>query len=69
MFVKAIILIVMLIILIALGSSLVFLVRDEGKTKRTVKALTWRIALSFVLFIFLLLAFSLGWIKPHMLTH
>jgi Protein of unknown function (DUF2909) len=68
MFVKAIILIVMLIILIALGSSLVFLIRDEGKTKRTVKALTWRIALSFLLFIFLLIAFSLGWIKPHMIT-
>jgi hypothetical protein len=66
MFIKAIIIIVMLVILIALGSSLVFLVRDEGKTNRTVKALTWRIALSLVLFIFLLLAFGLGWIKPHM---
>lgn len=65
MFTKAIILIVMLIILIALGSSLVFLVRDEGKTKRTVKALTWRIALSLLLFLFLFLAFSMGWIKPH----
>ncbi|KTD13297.1 twin transmembrane helix small protein [Legionella jamestowniensis] len=65
MFTKAIILIVMLIILIALGSSLVFLVRDEGKTKRTVKALTWRIGLSLMLFLFLFLAFSMGWIQPH----
>ncbi|WP_347252058.1 twin transmembrane helix small protein [Legionella sp.] len=65
MFAKAIIFVVMLIILLALGSGLVFLVRDEGKTKRTVKALTWRIALSLTLFLFLFLAFLMGWIKPH----
>ncbi|CEK11443.1 twin transmembrane helix small protein [Legionella hackeliae] len=67
MFTKAIILIVMLIILGALGSSLIFLVKDEGKTKRTVKALTWRIGLSLILFLFLFLAFSMGWIQPHSL--
>jgi hypothetical protein len=65
MFIKAIIIVVMLVILVALGSSLIFLVRDEGKTTRTVKALTWRIGLSLVLFLFLFLAFSMGWIKPH----
>ncbi len=55
----------MLIILIALGSSLFYLVRDEGKTTRTVKALTWRIGISLVLFLFLFLAFAMGWIHPH----
>jgi hypothetical protein len=65
MFIKIFIIIVMLVILISLGSSLVFLVRDEGKTNRTVKALTWRIALSLGLFLFLFLAFSLNWIDPH----
>ena len=65
MLVKAIIILVMLIILFCLGSGMVFLVRDEGKTKRTVKALTWRIGLSIILFLFLFLAFSMGWIKPH----
>ena len=65
MLVKTIIILVMLIILFALGSGMVFLVRDEGKTKRTVKALTWRIGLSLVLFLFLFLAFLMGWIKPH----
>lgn len=65
MFIKSIIIVVMLVILFALGSGMVFLVRDEGKTKRTVKALTWRIALSLILFLFLFLAFSMGWIKPH----
>ena len=42
-----------------------FVVRDEGKSQRTVKALTWRIALSLGLFLFLLIAFALGWISPH----
>lgn len=56
---------VMLVILSALGSSLLFLIRDEGKSNRTVKALTWRIGLSLGLFIFLFIAFSMGWIQPH----
>lgn len=65
MFTKIIILVVMLVILIALGSGLLFLVKDEGKTKRTVKALTFRIVLSITLFLFLLFAFSIGWLNPH----
>ncbi len=65
MFTKIFILVIMLIILVTLFSGLVFLVRDDGKTKRTVKALTWRIALSLTLFIFLLVAFAAHWINPH----
>lgn len=65
MFTKILIILVMLIILFTLGSGLFYLVRDAGTTKRTVKALTWRIALSLVLFLFLLLAFSFGWLQPH----
>ncbi|OGV52245.1 MAG: hypothetical protein A3F46_02590 [Legionellales bacterium RIFCSPHIGHO2_12_FULL_42_9] len=65
MLAKLIVVITLLIILFALGSSLFFLVKDEGKRNRTVKALTWRIGLSLTLFVFLFIAFSLGWIKPH----
>ncbi|KTC68152.1 hypothetical protein Lbir_2754 [Legionella birminghamensis] len=65
MFTKAIILIVMLVILFALGSGLIFLIKDKGSSNRTVKALSWRIGLSLLLFLFLLLAFSMGWIQPH----
>jgi hypothetical protein len=65
MLAKYIIVFVMFIILFALGSGLVFLVRDKGKTNRTVKALTWRIGLSLSLFLFLFLAFCLGLIQPH----
>lgn len=65
MLAKTIILIAMLFILISLASGLIYLVRDEGKTKRSVKALSWRIGLSLGLFLFLLLAFSFDWISPH----
>ena len=65
MFTRIIIYIAMLFILLSLMSGLIFLVRDEGKTKRTVKALSWRIGISLALFIFLFLAFSLDFIKPH----
>ncbi len=65
MFSKTAVFIVMLVILISLASALIFLVRDEGKSKRVVKALSWRIGISLALFLFLLLAFSLDWIKPH----
>ncbi|HWP94902.1 MAG TPA: twin transmembrane helix small protein [Gammaproteobacteria bacterium] len=62
---KLVILLVMLAILVSLGSGLVYLVRDEGRTKRTVWALTWRIGLSLLLFSFLVFAYLMGWIRPH----
>lgn len=65
MITKIFILLVMFVILFALGSGLVFLVKDGGKSKRTIKALTWRIALSLGLFIFLILGFAFGFIQPH----
>ncbi len=65
MFTKYIVFLAMLIILISLASALFFLVHDEGKSKRTVKALSWRIGISLALFLFLFLAFSLDWIRPH----
>ncbi len=64
MLTKIIIITVMLFILAALGSGLCFLIRDAGKTNRTVKALTTRIVLSILLFLFLLLGFSMGWLTP-----
>lgn len=67
MLAKVIIITVMVCIVIALISSLFFLVRDEGTTKRTVKALSWRIGLSLALFFFLLLSYYLKWITPHAL--
>jgi len=65
--IKILITLVMIAILAALGSSLFFLVRDGGSTKRTVKGLTWRIGLSLSLFFFLFIAYTMGWIAPHAL--
>ncbi len=53
------------IILFSLGSGLVFLLKDEGRTNRTVKALTWRIGLSLDLFLLLILGAMVGIIQPH----
>lgn len=60
------VIIVFLIAIVAsLGSGLFFLVRDSSNEKRTVRALTWRIALSLALIVFLIIAFFAGWIHPH----
>lgn len=65
MITKIIIIFAMIFIVGALASSLIFLIRDSGNSKRTVKALTIRISISLSLFIFLLVAFKLGLITPH----
>jgi hypothetical protein len=66
MLVKSIVILFLLIILYSLGSALFYLVRDKGSDSiRVIKALTWRISLSMLLFILLLIAFSFGWIVPH----
>lgn len=62
---KSLVVILLLVILASLFSALVFLVRDQGTTHRTVRALTWRIGLSIGLFLLLLLAGWMGWIEPH----
>lgn len=64
MLVKAIIILFLLIILYSLGSALFYLVRAHEDFK-VVKALTWRIGLSFLLFCLLFVAYALGWIQPH----
>lgn len=62
---KAIIIIFMLVILFALGSGLYFLICDQDKTSRTVKALSWRIGISLFLFLLLIIGYFTGLITPH----
>jgi hypothetical protein len=47
----------------SLVSALVYLMRDRGKTNRTVNALTLRVGLSIALFLFILFAHYMGWIQ------
>ena len=51
------IIVVMLGILVSLGSGLYFLVRDRGKTERTVVSLSIRVALAILLLVLLALGF------------
>lgn len=62
--VKLLILVAFGAILFSLASGLVYLVRDDNASRRTLKALTWRIGLSVALFILLLLGYALGLIEP-----
>lgn len=68
MLLKWLVALTFLLIFFSLGSALFFLVKDPVGSKRTVKALTWRIAISLGLFIVLMIGFAMGWITPHQIT-
>ena len=53
---KIIVILLFLTILFSLSSGLVFMIKDKGHTKRTVKALTFRIGLSVFAFLLLMAA-------------
>ena len=48
-----------------LGAGLYYMLTDKGESKRTVNALTKRIAISVVLILLLVLSIKMGWIVPH----
>ena len=55
----------LVVILWNLGAGLYYMLVDKGTTKRTVNALTKRIALSVALILLLVLAMYMGWVTPH----
>lgn len=61
---KIFVAIAFLLIIGSLASALVFLMRDKGKSNRTVNALAMRVGLSITLFLMLLGAYKMGWIQP-----
>ncbi len=65
---KTLVVIVFLFIVGSLASALFHLVKrkdsDPEQSLKTVKALTFRIGLSLVLFIFVIIALKLGWFEP-----
>lgn len=63
--VKIFIVVFLVAIIAALGSGLVFLVRDPDDTRRTVTALTWRIGLSLLLIALLVIGYLTGIVHPH----
>lgn len=61
---KILVAIAFILIIASLGSALVFMMRDKGRTNRTVHALAMRVGFSVLLFLLLLVAYRLGWIQP-----
>ncbi len=62
---KLIVAFILVMILVSLASAFYYLLIDRHHSDRMIKALSWRIGLSLFLFLLLMIAFTLGWIKPH----
>ncbi len=60
---KIVIAIAFFLIIASLASAMVFLIRDRGRTRNTVRALAMRVGLSVALFVFILVANQLGWVQ------
>jgi putative copper export protein len=65
---KILIVLLLFIVIFSLGQALFYLIKDEGKSDRMVKALSWRIGLSVFIFILLLIGQAVGLIQPHGLS-
>jgi branched-subunit amino acid transport protein AzlD len=61
---KIVVAIAFVLIIGSLASALFFLMRDKGRSNRTVQALAMRVGLSIALFLFVLLSYKMGWIQP-----
>ena len=61
---KILVAIAFILIIASMGSALFFLMRDKGRSTRTVKALALRVGFSVTLFILILLANHFGYIQP-----
>ena len=64
---KIVVILFLVAIVVSLGSALFFMITDQGRSKRTVKALAWRVGLSMTLFLLLMAGYYFGLI-PGRLT-
>ncbi len=63
--IKLMVVLMLIAIVVSLGSALFHLSRGKGDSKKMLRALTWRIGLSVLLFALLMLAYSRGLLQPH----
>ena len=63
--IKIIVVVMLLLVILSLAAGMFTLVNDRGDSNRTVKFLTFRIALSVFVFLFIAFSFYMGWIQPH----
>jgi hypothetical protein len=62
---KYLVVVMLVLIVISLGKALFHLSSSTpGNSAKMVKALAWRIGLSVLLFVLLLVGYSQGWIEP-----
>jgi hypothetical protein len=61
---KIVVAVAFLLIIGSLASALFFLMRDKGRSNRTVQALAMRVGLSITLFLLVLFSYKMGWIQP-----
>lgn len=61
---KIVVAIAFLLIIASLASALFYLMRDKGKSNRTVQALAMRVGFSIALFVLILISYTFGWISP-----
>lgn len=57
---RLVVIVFLILIVTSLGSALVFLLRDQGKGRRTARALAIRVGLSITLFVLLMAGFATG---------
>ena len=62
---KLVVIAFLILIVWNLGAGLYYMIVDKGRSDRTVKSLTRRIALSVALILVVLAGYWLGWIKPN----
>lgn len=63
---KIIIILLLLMIIVSLGRALVQMLQKKGSSDSVVRALSWRIFLSLLLFGLILLGIYMGWLAPNM---
>ncbi len=61
---KIVVAIAFILIIGSMASALFYLMRDQGKSNRTVQSLAFRVGVSIALFVLILVAYKLGWIEP-----
>ncbi|MTI52232.1 MAG: twin transmembrane helix small protein [Alcanivorax sp.] len=63
--VKLIVIVLLIAAVVSLARALMSLVRNEGKSGKTMRALAWRVGFSAMVFVFILVSMMMGWIQPH----
>lgn len=67
MLIKLFLLLIILSMLVTLGTGLYYLLKDQGRSERTLKALMVRAGFTLFLLVLLLLGIATGLIVPHSL--